>query len=315
LRLLVQGLVSVGLVVFLIARADKPELADRLRSLHWLGAVGIFVLFSIDRFVMAYKWRLLLEVKGVDAPFLEVVKVYYLSTFVGLFLPATVGSDLVRGAKLFRDGHGGTAVASSILMERMLGFVAAATAALACSTGLWLVLGLEIAPLFWFTAAVFAATVIVFAASLFLPRLERLAGRHAIFATAERLYASYSSYRDHRGVLVIFFLLCVAEQLFPVVVHYVSALALGISVPLWVFFLVMPIVQLVARFPISLNGIGITEGLLAFLFGRIGYSMTHAVLIGLLVEVVSAAATLPGMLLDIQTKKERKEKGDIPLFR
>ena len=94
IRLVLQILVSLGLLAFLFLRVDSAELKARLRDLNWAWVVVIFVLYSADRLLMTYKWRLLLKAKQLHAPFWELAKLYYASTFIGMFLPVTVGADV-----------------------------------------------------------------------------------------------------------------------------------------------------------------------------------------------------------------------------
>jgi glycosyltransferase 2 family protein len=305
LRIVLQILVSLGLLAFLFSRVDLTELKSRLGDLSLAWIAFIFVLYSADRLLMTYKWRLLLEAKGLHAPFWELAKLYYASTFIGMFLPVTVGADVIRGYKLFKDGHHGVDVATSIVVERLLGFLAAAIAAFVCCAVLVFGMGHDVLPVFWITAALLAAVGLGFVAPLNFPFFRRLAKHHDwILRKMEKLYGPYSAYRDHVPLLVVFTLLSVVAQMGPVIANWAAARALQIDIPFWVFLLVMPVTQLIAKLPISVSGFGVTQGMVALLLGRMNYSVTHAVIISLLADLTGTIAALPGMFFEIRTKRE-----------
>ena len=80
------------------------------------------LLVLVDRVLMAYRWIVLLyTLDPADRPPLaDILRIFFVSTFLGTFLPS-VGGDAVRAygiAKL--NMRGGDAVAS-VFMDRMLG--------------------------------------------------------------------------------------------------------------------------------------------------------------------------------------------------
>ena len=74
---------------------------------------------------MAYRWLTLLSpLDPAQRPPLSVVmRVFFVSTFVGTFLPASVGGDAVRAYGLSREGVGGVDAVASVMMDRLLGVV------------------------------------------------------------------------------------------------------------------------------------------------------------------------------------------------
>ena len=70
---------------------------------------------------MAYKWHRLLRVRDLDIGLGEAVRAYYISSFAGVFLPMTVGADLVRIGALQGGRVSNTNLVASIAIERGLG--------------------------------------------------------------------------------------------------------------------------------------------------------------------------------------------------
>src|SRR4051794_6490652 len=74
---------------------------------------------------MAYRWLVLLcaLTPGSRPPFGAVLRIFFVSTFVGTFLPS-VGGDLYRAYSLSRLDVSGVESAASVLMDRVLGVMA-----------------------------------------------------------------------------------------------------------------------------------------------------------------------------------------------
>src|SRR4029077_8641976 len=82
-------------------------------------------LVLIDRALMAWRWLLLLRPLTSEAPppLNVVMRVFFVSTFVGTALPS-VGGDAVRALSLRRHAVPGATAVASVAMDRALGVVA-----------------------------------------------------------------------------------------------------------------------------------------------------------------------------------------------
>lgn len=76
-------------------------------------------------------------------------------------------------------------------------------------------------------------------------------------------------------------------------------MAIGIVLPLVLWFLVWPLAKLSALLPVSLGGIGVREVALAVLLGRLAIPMTDAVALGLLWNSLLISGSIIGGLLYI----------------
>jgi uncharacterized membrane protein YbhN (UPF0104 family) len=75
------------------------------------------------------------------------------------------------------------------------------------------------------------------------------------------------------------------------------ARALGVALPMSVWFAVVPLVTLAMVVPLSINGVGVREGGLAFLLKSSGISTDAAVAIGLLWFLATILTGLIGGVL------------------
>src|SRR5205814_8489355 len=86
--------------------------------------IGVAVMLVLaDRTLMAYRWLVLLCTvePEVRPPLAAIMRIFFVSTFVGTFLPASVGADAVRAYSISRDRVAGADAVASVFMDRMLG--------------------------------------------------------------------------------------------------------------------------------------------------------------------------------------------------
>ena len=58
--------------------------------------VCLLIPIFINPLISNNKWKIILSVQGVSEKFLTLLKISFISIFLGLILPATAGSDAIR---------------------------------------------------------------------------------------------------------------------------------------------------------------------------------------------------------------------------
>jgi uncharacterized protein (TIRG00374 family) len=295
-------LISAGLLGLLLGYlVDLRAAASALAGAHWVHFAWLALWITLDRLMMSYKWRLLVVCRGLSLGQVEALRAYYVASFAGCFLPSTVGADAMRVAAVTNPDRPSAAVAASVVVERVLGFVAAACAAL-LSLALLTGLALDLPPgVRAWSLAILGASVLAVVVSLSGPLaawLETLAARLAhkskLVSWLGRFLAAYGLYRHHRGTLALFLGLSLLEQSVPVVGTWLAALALDIPLSLTMAAAVAPLALLFTRVPVSVSGFGMVEGLYVAFFSLVGLSTTHSFLLGLVANLSVLVATLPG---------------------
>ena len=295
--------ISLGLLlVLLLFFVDLGQAWRAVAAARWEFLVLLLAAFTLDRWLMSYKWRLLLVSQGFKAGHGEALKAYYLATFAGCFLPSTLGADAVRVGVFARPDRPSQAVAASIFLERALGFVAAALAAV---IGLVLLAGITTGLpgefFYWSFGLLGAATLAV--ALSFSAWAERLHGhaerrwreKSRLLAWLLGFVAAYHQYRRRRGVLLWFLALSFLEQGAPIIFNWLTAKALNLDLSLLEAAAVTPVVFFLARLPVSFSSFGVLEGLYVAFFRLVGIGATSAFLIGFLVNVGSMISALPAV--------------------
>src|SRR6516225_8280959 len=118
-------IVSVALLAWLAGRMDWSQIGLAFRHLRvelWLAAVGLYALTQV---ASACRWQLLARPLGFRLPLLRAIGLYFVGMFFNLFLPTSVGGDVMRAWYLARsqDGAAATggrlAAALSVLADRL----------------------------------------------------------------------------------------------------------------------------------------------------------------------------------------------------
>ena len=280
---------------------DVGKIWARLQTarLEWV-ALGALV-YAGGQWLSAWRWWLLLRPVSLDVPYLRMVAFYFIGMFFNIFLPTIVGGDAVKAILLARETGAPARSTMSVFMERNVGLLALLTIATAAAF---------VAPpvdvrgfnLLQLTLIVFAAFIVANVVLANRPAyklvdyLVALTPLARIRSRAASLYEALVPYRDARwrGLIAAATAQSFLFQAVVILVVFLNANALGLSVPLAALAVFVPLISLAGMLPVSVNGLGLREALYLLLFGRIGVPADAAVSMALLYFAVTMAASLPG---------------------
>ena len=303
----IQLLISVILLAVLVYWIDFENFAISIKSANYLYIIVAFVIVTFNRCIMAYKWNLLLRVKGINISLFEATKIYYISNFLGLYLPPTIGADIVRAYYVKNKRYQLSDIISSIVIERIIGFLVLLLFAVFGGIFFYLYfsdyqLGIQnILKLFiLITLMVFFISALSLNETIsarVLKALDRQYSSILIGKLAQKMkqiYTSYLLYKNSKTTLLLFFGLTGVEVISYIFRSYVVAQALGVQVPFIYLFSFVPIIMALIRLPISLDGFGINEGGFVYFLSLIGINKSIGFSVGLIDHLVVMIAILPG---------------------
>jgi uncharacterized protein (TIRG00374 family) len=293
--------VAVGLTGYILWRSHPRAVLAALAGTDWrLIAVAVLLVF-VDRALNAYRWIVLLCI--VDParrpPLAAVLKVFFISTFVGTFLPS-VGGDAVRAYSTARlDVRGGDAVAS-VFMDRMLGVASILIMALIgllfardLARNSWVIVSLAAsAGVCLFTLLLVFSRHTIRAESAILSRMPA-AVQHA----GDRMLESIRRYKAYPGHLANALVCSIAVQVIRILQAYYIGRGLGIEAGLATYFGSIPLILLIVLLPVSVNGIGTSQAAFWWFFGRAGVAPAAAFTLSVLFVALGIVGNLPGGLL------------------
>lgn len=302
---LLRPLVTVVLTGIVLWRVE-PSAVLRAGARADLGWIGLAMLLVVaDRALMAYRWIVLLcPIDDTQRPpRSSLLRVFFVSTFAGTFLPASVGGDLVRAYSLSRLNVARGPALASVLMDRFVGVVS-----LVLMSGIGLILAGR-SDLFSTRAvalslAIAGASCATGAAVVFSARAAELVRQYAerlpvarIGTITGELAQATRAYARHRGELINVFAGSVGVQVLRIVQAYCLGRALGMTAPVAVYFAFIPLILLVMLLPVSINGIGPAQAAFVWFFAPGAATAPEAFALSVLFLALGVLGNLPGGLL------------------
>lgn len=295
-------IIAVGLTAFVLWKADPRRVAGAAAGAHWNWIAAAVALVVVDRLLMALRWVILLRALDSPSPppLSQILRIFFVSTFVGTFLPS-VGGDVYRAYSLARHGVSGAQSAASVAMDRLLGVL---------SLLLVSIVGLPYAgrvardPVILWTIGLTVTGCAAGALAVFSTRAARVA--HAVNAHVQsgslqrmsaRLIDAVARYKHHRADLASVLALSVGVQAVRIAQAWFLGLALGITAPAWAYLAFIPIILLIMLLPITVYGLGTSQFAFDSLFALVGVPAASAFALSVLFVALGIVGNLPGGVL------------------
>ena len=299
--------ISLGLILFLLSRISPGRLMtviEETRPLYLLIALCIFFLSGL---LGSFQWHILLKAGGINLSFSKTFRLYFVGLFFNNFLPANVGGDAVKIYDVSKIGNDPHQVFAITLLDRIIGITGLCLLAIAAALSLR---GRGSIPNLNIYILVFAGCITPVIAMTLNRRLsgavKRLFGAITWWGLGSRFRAVFDhlgSFRRLRFLLVKLTLLAIVVQFMRVLTHVAVGSALGIPLTLYTglsFFVFIPLLGLLMVLPISINGLGVREGMGVILFTQIGLLEEQALLVEFITYVVMIVVSLIGGLFFLQ---------------
>jgi len=269
---LVGTLLAIILIAVLIRQQGWTETLSALKKISITNILFAVILIIASRFFVIGRWFILLRSGGVTISFSDTMALTFTGLFSANFLPTTIGGDVVRLAGAMQMGYDRAVCLASIAADRLVGML-----------GMILTLpyGLFIA---WTTLGHGAAQ------SLALPVLCTRLNNFI-----KRTLQTFSLWFK-KPVALLASLLCTwGHMLCTFGALYILIQGLGSHVSFWMIAGLWSVAYFVTLIPISINGYGVQELSLTFLFSNIG-GLTPAVslTVAVLMRALYMTASLPG---------------------
>ena len=297
--------VGFALVLILVI-LQIIDLDDVIRSIvrsDWRYVPLIIALALVDRYLMAYKWAMLMRARGIIISNIEAFSIYIASGFVGAFLPLGVGADFFKLTRTSLGGASFNEVTASIFMERVLGLVAIAVLAIAGLSFILLDNKTQFLGFYYFAWIALTTTLTLLYLSTRSSTSSWVASR-ATRLTKYRLtrmildsYRAYAQLGGQQKILAWFFLLSLVEHCILCLLNIAGARSLGFRVHAVYFFAIVPLSSLLGALPISIQGIGVTEGLYIVLFSLAGMSSNQSLSLALYMRAMGLLMLTPGAII------------------
>jgi uncharacterized membrane protein YbhN (UPF0104 family) len=278
----VGSIVALGLLVLLLKNQGWSDIISAFREITFRRFLLCLMVIFISRFAVVSRWYILLNAVE-DISFSRSLKITFAGLFATNFLPTTVGGDVVRFTGAVQLNINGALAAASLIVDRLVGMFGMALALPFGTTQLlaWISSGKNSQSIL-FQAAIFTASSKVFSkARDFIRKITRDILLWTKHPKSLILSLVFTGLHMFCFFMVIFLLLDDLGE----------NLSLGVIGGLWSF------VYFVTLLPISINGYGVQEISMAFIFNQVGgISLQSGLTISILFRTLMLIASLPGAI-------------------
>jgi len=285
---------------YIVLKIDVGKTAHIIgtASLWWLLLCLLLTFVTVP--MQAWRWRLLLGVRGVEESLGWLTRAYFVSYAVGQVLPTGVGGDASRIYETLRRHPGyGSPAAGSVLLERALG---GAVTLLLAAVGFLLAIGRYDMGAYLWIEALFVVLTAIAGVVLFSRRLRRVLRFTVPFLRRVKLerpvravYEGIHGYRDYPGTLFVVSGVTAVAQFARIIAIWASAEAVGIHLSVRPYIVLGPLLFLVMLVPFTINGLAVREAFFVSFLGKLGVDADPAFATGFLFFVMTLALAVPGL--------------------
>lgn len=304
--LLIKISISLGLLMYLFWKIDLSQFAKTLHAIQIFPFLTAGILYIGCQYLSSYRWQVLLRAHGIYVPVNRLFSFYLVGMFFNNFLPTSIGGDVVKGYDLYRHSGRGKEAITTVLLERYTGLVALIIIGLAA-----LLVGYQYFPdpvtailLSGIAAGFICGTLVVisrYSRTLCL-RTTRRFNLKRLSRIIYKIYRPFERYKTHKWIFLYSIIISFGIQVLNILVYILVADALNISISGGYFFLFFPVITIISMLPLSINGLGIRDGLMVYLFSKIEVPMNHALSLSLSWFFVVTCISLLGGLIFIVRK-------------
>ncbi len=284
LRLLVSVLLLF--LLFKLNNIDLKTLAGQIKGARPFFLLLGFLALPFTHILGFFRWRMLIQAAGINIPFRKLASSFCGGIFFSIFLPSTIGGDLVRTADLAAQTQKTRQVVATVFLDRLSGYIGLVLVVLPA-----IILGgsLIADKVVYISAAAITMLlalilVILFNKSIYdkINFFLSLPGSGRIKEMIRDMHREVHVFRGHKKMILVNLTLSfIIQMIFPLGVYF-TGISLGLDINPFYFFIFIPIISAITLLPVSLGGLGLREGLYVVYFAKAGVVKQLALAMSLL---------------------------------
>lgn len=293
--LALKGAVSLGSFVVLARSVDWGGMINVAVNAKLAWVALALLIFWIAQIFSSLRYVYVARVLGGRVGLSTSLRAHFVGLWFNQILPTGLGGDVIKIAML-KKSLGLSIALRSAMLDRFSGLM---FLMLAIVLALPLYAGIFIKqPYLTFALTVFS--VVGITATIFFAwggnYLQRSQSLHPVLFTVAQLFSDIWKFRVKSPMWEQFWTSSIVH-FNGIAAYALLGLALGASVDFVTFFLVVPLVFLVALIPISFAGWGVREAGAVWLFGMVGVPKESSLAISISFGLLLVLAGLPGLFL------------------
>jgi len=302
---LLKLLFSAILLTYIYTKIPLDKIFNSIGSANYLLIIAALLLMIPVVTLSAYQTTILVKAQNCSMPLKEVIKIYLATSFYAFFLLGSLSGGAVKWYKFSKFMHKSSAAAIvffnrflEIFVVLMLGSFYSIISLNILKNNTLIITFAIIFSVLGFGYMLFACST---ASNKLMKILQKISTTSFIIKKISNLLNALIKFhelkfRDHIKIISIM----VIYHLINLTSLYLLAIALDISVSIWVLGWIGAVITLLSLLPITFSGLGIREGSLVYLLGFYGVAPYSAVALSLLalLRIISVASS--GGLIELK---------------
>ncbi|MCK9602946.1 MAG: flippase-like domain-containing protein [Candidatus Omnitrophica bacterium] len=278
--------ISIVLLLFLFRQIDKKSLLEIIKNADKGYLFLAFIVFFFNYVFCLLRWQMLLKAIKIHIPISRIIISFAGGVFFSLFLPSTIGGDLMRSMDLAAHTKRPREVVATVFLDRLSGYIGLVVLALLSLFFGWRLLEdrIILISVSLITVLLIIILLVLFNKTIFLKINKYLSGLSSgkIMGSVMNLHQEIHLFRHHKKVIFKNLLLSVFVQIITPFCFYIIALSVGLQINIVYFFILLPIIGAITLLPISIGGLGLRDATTIFFFAHVGVSKNLAFAMSLL---------------------------------
>jgi hypothetical protein len=278
--------VSIILLIFLFKQVDRKSLFEVIKNANPLLLLLAAFIFFLVYVLCLFRWEMLLKALRIHLPLKRIIISFAGGIFFSLFMPSTIGGDIMRSIDLATHTKRPHEVIATVVLDRVSGYVGLALLALlAVLLGFRYINDKTVLISVGIITAVLIAVLLVLFNRFIYSKINKLihspnAGK--VRQLLEDLHDELHYFKHHKKVIVNNLIFSLLIQAMSPLSFYVIALSLGLKINIIYFFIFLPIIGAITLLPISIGGLGLRDATTIYFFAKVGVSRNIAFAMSLL---------------------------------
>lgn len=282
--------VSIAIFFVLFKLVPYRELAEIYKSSIKIYILLSFLLFVLTQVICIIRWRYLLHALGVKVSKRDAFYSSFSGLFFNLIFPSFVAGDIFKGVSISSRHGEANKVASSVLLDRFSGSVALVLVAFfSYIFGRHLFEQKEVMMcLAILCLAIGFVSCVIFSKRFFSFLIKILGKNHSLKDKLINFHDHLYFFRKNPSAFIGSLYFSLPVQLLTPLVFFTAAKAFGLNLSVIYFFILVPIIMMIALIPITIAGAGTREAAAVYFLSLVGVDKT----IGLGISLLNLAFTI-----------------------
>ncbi|MBF0569962.1 MAG: flippase-like domain-containing protein [Candidatus Omnitrophica bacterium] len=302
---------SAALMAWLFTQIDWKDITTAVRGADPVLLFWAFVVTVAIQFVVLWRWAIFMWALNLQAPLGQVCRYFFIGLFCNLFLPTSIGGDVVKAIGLSRGVGQKPKVFASVVLDRLSGFAGLVIVAL-----LAYVVGTRIvdAPSVLVPIVVLTVLSVTIGGILFSRRIYAIGCRvfHKIPKAHKALLDMHNDVllmtgrkRTGFGCIALSCLI----QILGAFLYYLIGRALHLEASFLHYLIFAPIVGAITFLP-SIGGLGVREVGWVYFLAKVGVDKGAAASLSLISFFFVIICGLIGGVVYVTTVSDRRIQSD-----